>query len=552
MLAAILLAVTVSPDAAYARLGGAARLAPDEARRRVHALVESLEDARLPRGADALLASLANDASPEVRDAARDELAERAQADPAAQALLSRVKLEGKLPPMLALGLARDHLERALQLSPFDPGQSFTGVDEGPALEQASAQSGPQPLDKELASEMGAPAGSPETKQAPAQDEQPRSSAAALRELDAARSLAAQIPKGSDAEAGAHEVAGLAALAENDGDAAVKEFVAVASLPVKRGDAAGEARRDKAYLQLARLAYAMGDDARATELYGRVSRNAPEWLDALFEASWSRFRTTQDELALGNLLTLQAPFFTGRFFPEAAVLKALVFFENCRYPDARKALTEFEQRYALLHQGLTSTLASVPTAQAASEFLNRGPVALQGVEPGARDEVHRIEQSPDVAAEMNAAAQLAREIDSLDQKPFRRSDLVTRLSPAARDARLLLLDDAARKFVARLDGERAQLRELLGQSLRISYEIAGREKELANDPGGGAPAVVHNERQQVEDDEENWPFDGEYWRDELGNYRYQLGRKCKKPRAPPQTATSVTSSPPSHLAADPQ
>jgi hypothetical protein len=63
-------------------------------------------------------------------------------------------------------------------------------------------------------------------------------------------------------------------------------------------------------------------------------------------------------------------------------------------------------------------------------------------------------------------------------------------------------------------------------------------------------AVVHNERKQVEDDEETWPFDGEYWRDELGNYRYQLGRKCKKPRPPPQTATAPDPQP-SRLAADP-
>jgi hypothetical protein len=546
LVAIILVAATASPDAAYERL----RSAPGEARQRVHELVESLEGAQLPRSADVLLSSIAaSDFPAEVRAAAQEELAARAVKDPAAQSLLSRVQVSGKLPPALALALARDHLERALQLSPLDQASSFDGLNAGPSLQAAAGEAVPQPLDKDLATEMGATPAAPEEKPVQKPDAPAKDGASSLRELDAARSLAAQVPAGDAAEAGAHEVAGLAALAENDEAAAAKEFIAIASMPAKRGDAAAEARLDKAYLQLARLAYAKGDDAQATELYNRVSRNRPEWLDALFEASWSRFRTTQDELALGNLLTLHAPFFTGRFFPESFVLKALVLYENCRYADARKALADFEQRYLPLHQGLTNALAALSTPQAASEFLGRGALAIQGVESGARDEVARVEQSPDIAATLLAARQLAREIDSLDLKPFRDSALVTRLSPATRAARLALLEDAGRKFSSRLESERSQLRELLGQSLRISYEIAGREKDLAASPDGAASTVVRHDRQQGQDDEEFWPFQGEYWRDELGNYRYELGRRCKKPRAAPQTAGAPAATP--HLAAEP-
>lgn len=546
MLAAMALILAVSPDLAYAQL---AKVKGD-AHEAVRALVQSMEDAQLPRSAEVLLVQLAKDGSPQVRAAARDELSKRALKDRATQELLARVPASGKLPPQVALSLAREHLERALQLSPVDESAAFTGLDTGPALEQAANDITPQPLDKDLAAEMGAQPVPGDAKPAPSPKAEDDRSAESLRELDAARSLAAEVPAGDEAEASAHEVAGLAALAEDDDAAAAKEFIAVASAPVKKGDAVGDERREKAYLQLARLAYAMGDDARATELYGRVSRNAPEWLDALFEASWSRFRTTQDELALGNLLTLQAPFFVNRFFPEASVLKALVLYENCRYPDARKTLAEFEQRYSPLHEGLAATLAGLPNPNAASEFLGRGPVALQGVPVPAREEVLRVEQSPDIVASIEAAAQLAREIDSLDQKPFRTTELVSVLSPIARDARLAYLGGAGRKLIYRLGSERAQLRELLGQSLRISYEIAGREKEIAASPDGQYSAVVKNDRLPVADDEENWPFDGEYWRDELGNYRYQLGRKCKKPRTPAQTAKGP-SQPASHLAADP-
>ena len=157
----------------------------------------------------------------------------------------------------------------------------------------------------------------------------------------------------------------------------------------------------------------------------------------------------------------------------------------------------------------------------------------------------RIEQEPDVQGAAQAAVQLAQEIDSLDRRPavFRNSALIARVAPLARQARIALLDSAGRKLIARLGQERSELRELLGQSLRLSYEIAGREKDLALNPEAGLAPVNRKDPPQVSDDEELWPFQGEYWRDELGNYRYQLGQRCRKPRTPPQTASQPQPAP---------
>jgi len=504
------LARAETPQAAFARVDKA-RVSSDEARGRIATVVQALNDAGMPRSATVLLAALASDdqQSDGVRSAAKAELASRAVIDPSlAQLLLAQQNDPGKLPPALALRLARGFLEQALQLTPIEEGVAFqTGEISRPTSEKSIV--------------------SPKL---------------ALQILDKARALAASVPVEDPGQADALEISGLAALAAGDDDNAVKEFLALAQLPVKRGDEASAERRDKALLQLARLAYQSGDDARATQLYDRVGRGAPEWLDALFEASWSHFRKGEDEKALGNILTLHAPFFAQRFFPESFVLKALVLYENCRYADARATLADFEQRYRPLHDGLAATLASLTTPQAAAEFLT-GPKPF--VAGPARDEVARIEQEPDVQGAAQAAAQLAQEIDSLDRRPavFRNSALIARVAPLARQARIALLDSAGRKLIARLGQERSELRELLGQSLRLSYEIAGREKDLALNPEAGLAPVNRKDPPQVSDDEELWPFQGEYWRDELGNYRYQLGQRCRKPRTPPQTASQPQPAP---------
>lgn len=538
-------AAEAAAQEAFSRIDGE-QLTAVQAQARFSQLIASLAEAGLSRSGTALLASLAADEkqSEDVRAGARAQLIARAgQDDSLAQAALTEKIAPGKLPAAIAVRLARGHLERALQLSPPEEGGDFIGLQPGPSLVPASGE----PLDKELAREMGAPqqeANGAAKPQAPA----PETDRRALRELDAARALAASVPAGDPSEGDAREVAGLAALAAGDAESAAKEFLSLAQLPIERGDEGASARRDAAFLQLARLAYQGGDDSRATALYEKVGRGAPEWLDALFEASWAHFRRGEDEKALGNLLTLHAPFFQGRFFPESFVLKALVLYENCRYGDARRALDEFDRRYQPLQEGLTSALEKLTTPQAAYEFLARGAVGLQP--SPAREEIGRLEQElqPDVAA----VVELAQEIDSIDKRPaaFRASRLVARMATSARQARLDLIDGAGRKLLARMGAERAELRELLAQSLRLSYEIAGREKELATSNEPGLAAQPQRDPPQVKDDEELWPFQGEYWRDELGSYRYQLGQRCRHARpALPQAAKGGPA--PAKVAAEP-
>jgi hypothetical protein len=503
---------------AFRRVDGV-RLSPDEARAQVASLMAAMAQAGLARSSTVALSLLSSEErqAEAVRDAARAELAGRAAQDPSlAQALLSKDDARATLPPALALQLARGHLEKALRLAPLEEGVAFQALRNPSQTANAAATVPPD------APDAGAAPG-------PA-----RRSRAAQNELARARALAASVPANDPQAVDAHEVAGLAAIAEGDSDLAQREFAAIAAIPVRRGDGAAGERRDRAFLQLARLAYAGGDDARADALYRKVSRDAPEWLDALFEASWSHFRRGEDEQALGNLLTLQAPFFQTRFFPESFVLKALVLYENCRYADAQKTLAEFEQRYRPLHDGLAAAIGKLPTAQGAFEFLAGGPAALQqGIPAGALDEIGRIEQAPDLHASVAAVAQLAAELDSLDDRAAALRPFVQRLAPFVHKARLELLESAGQKLLARLSGERGDLRELLGQSLRLSFEIAGREKELLAAPEPGAVSGHQRARSDVEDDEVLWPFEGEYWRDELGSYRYSLGRRCARARAVP-------------------
>jgi hypothetical protein len=81
---------------------------------------------------------------------------------------------------------------------------------------------------------------------------------------------------------------------------------------------------------------------------------------------------------------------------------------------------------------------------------------------------------------------------------------------------------------------------LIRRVLKIQYEILQGQKGPAGEGshrGAAVSAVAARpprSESSVDDEHQYWPFRGEYWRDELGYYRFRLLNRCekKRPRAP--------------------
>ncbi|MFL5300051.1 MAG: hypothetical protein ACJ79R_06890, partial [Anaeromyxobacteraceae bacterium] len=71
----------------------------------------------------------------------------------------------------------------------------------------------------------------------------------------------------------------------------------------------------------------------------------------------------------------------------------------------------------------------------------------------------------------------------------------------------------------------------LEQALRVKIEVSRREREALEEAIArrGPSAVVRDYRYSaaVSDEHLYWPYDGEFWRDELGTYTYTLTKGCR-------------------------
>ncbi len=377
--------------------------------------------------------------------------------------------------------------------------------------------------------------------------------AEARRNYDEARRLAGAVrPEagsreksvdGVDADQGdvyakARFVEGLVRYAQGDGQAAVEAFKDVVRLTNPRRTRAPDLRlRELAFLQLARIHYEHKQNRYAIFYYDKMPWGGDSWLEGLWESSYAHYRIGNYEKALGNLLTLQSPYFRDEWFPESWILKAIIYYENCRYPEARAILDEFHATYADVHQELGTLTARKVQPAAFFDLIEEGG---KGGGAGSRPMMRRILKlaltDQDVKRLNDSIQEVENEMDNgLSGKNrsdgFRSSALHRDLKERLEQERGRLVDEAGARARAKLEYERDALRDLLQQALRIKIEVARKEREALETAlkQGGQVDVLKDYRYSVAVSDEHlyWPYDGEFWRDELGTYTYTLTKGCR-------------------------
>jgi len=364
------------------------------------------------------------------------------------------------------------------------------------------------------------------------------------KSFEDARKLTAQIPKSDRFYGQAKYLEGLTWF--RDGNMpraleAMKEVVRVTRPAPERSAAeakVADTTRDLAFMQLARIHYGARQNRYALYYYGKIERGKPQWLEALFESAWANYRIGQYEQALGNLITLSSPFFRDEYFPEALILKAVIYYENCRYAESTAIVREFERRYKPVYDALDNLTRK--NMEAADYY-----AVLADIQKKNRA-AKKAGQSPDLILERvlklalsdkdlkntnESIIELENELDSEKSHPsLNNTDLARHLQDLLKKQRTALIQKAGLMARAKLEQEQTELRTLLGNGERIKFETTTKEKEFLEEQlqAGGRRAIIKKYRYSVavNDDQLYWPFQGEFWRDELGTYSYTLTKGC--------------------------
>lgn len=306
--------------------------------------------------------------------------------------------------------------------------------------------------------------------------------------------------------------------------------------------------RDLAFLSMARTYYSASvrldennaptiDSAKlsaAVKYWNKVDVDSEYWLDALFEESWAYFMAGDYAHALGNVHTIQSPYFPDSYYPEGDILRGVIYFANCQYDDAETITAQFQQKYQPMYDDLAKVMKRFEGDEADEPFYK----FLKQVRDGQADLPPRIKT---VVTNALSDRQLLRHLQYVqvlddEKKRFQKAPPAFRDSPLGNDVKdaLELARDIAVRNAGQLARERYQrnldeLNEHLRDSAKIMIDVtSAKRNQLDAAIAGSQVTVQESERNIVKPDEEHviWPFDGEYWRDELGFYRQTITSKC--------------------------
>ncbi|MFW6067086.1 MAG: tetratricopeptide repeat protein [Myxococcota bacterium] len=304
--------------------------------------------------------------------------------------------------------------------------------------------------------------------------------------------------------------------------------------------------RNLAWISLARVYYTASNrtdpetgeqtiDGRllgqAVESWNQVEQGSEYWLDAVFESSWAFFLADEYSRALGNVHTLYSPYFRNAYYPEALVLKAVTFFVNCQMENAEATVYRFHERFDPVKKELDEVLARFQDNTEFFEFLKRVRTGEADLSPRIRGIVASALSDRTVLAHLEYARILDAEEERLEQasKAFQDSSAGSRVLQDVAIAKSFAIDETGDLVRGRYERLIRELQDLMNQIDAVDLEVATYQRgQLTQRAKEQMTAAAESEGGQVEVDEEHqlWPFDGEYWRDELGFYRQQVTNQC--------------------------
>lgn len=104
--------------------------------------------------------------------------------------------------------------------------------------------------------------------------------------------------------------------------------------------------RDDAYRTLARLFYEKGQPEEARFMYQQIKKSILDQAENLLERAWAHYRLGHAEKAMGLLYAFEAPRFKDCFAPEYYILKSFIYKDVCHYQSALAVVHEFKRHYS--------------------------------------------------------------------------------------------------------------------------------------------------------------------------------------------------------------
>ena len=291
--------------------------------------------------------------------------------------------------------------------------------------------------------------------------------------------------------------------------------------------------KDLAYINIGRIYFGLERFDNADTYYSLVERDSTYWPQSLFERAWTNFWRADLNLALGLLLTVESPYFDKReFIPEVSILRALTFFNFCEYEDVERELMEFETKYKPMQEEIEAFVEKYRPREVREKAYDAF-FELEH-EESLLDEAlfARVLRNRDLGALVRHLQMMDDEVASIDTRPAGFiQGIGDELKRVIESDRSEYKTRAGGELLKELVKQNSTIKDLLVQSEIIRFEVVDAQRSEYEFRAQNLDDLQAGEQQRIDfavnRDIIYWPFNGEFWRDELGYYRYTEYGSCQ-------------------------
>jgi hypothetical protein len=294
--------------------------------------------------------------------------------------------------------------------------------------------------------------------------------------------------------------------------------------------------RELAWMSIARLSYSLAmerrGDGRASELLTRavdawrhIPPHSEYWVDAFFEETWALYMARDYAHALGHVHALDSPYLRERADPEAGAIRAMIFYEHCQWDATDEALSRFHRRYDPILRSVRSTERLVSSNENAFRMMlalragrSRVPLRARGIVRAAlsdRELERYVEDVSAIGREQHRLASLG--------GPIAESDRIASMLALAQSMAIDRAGQLATERVHRLNNE---LSERITRMDTIEVELARQRRLELTRPNHNPMAPRDGGQVWAVQGGERWPFNGEWWPDEIPYFVQDVRNRC--------------------------
>ena len=281
----------------------------------------------------------------------------------------------------------------------------------------------------------------------------------------------------------------------------------------------------------------------ALNYFSNVGRDNSQWFESLFARTWASLMIGRFDSTLGTVVTLRSPFFTDIYFPEVNIVEAVTYYNLCQYDEVNNVIDYFFSVYPAYSQKMNTWLENVSTKTGLDvykELLVMYKDAQAGKQTELPEAVLRNILTENLfIRKYNHIKEIEREFGVIEKSPetFANSVIAQDVSKKMAYQLTNLRNEAGIWLVQRVQNLNADLSQLIADMRAIRFEMTDSMKSALEKEELYGKEVKEEEETVEKKAEMNpsvpqnsyyYPFDGEYWEDELGYYFFNVENLCKE------------------------